>query len=285
MGKESSQKQKKEISIIGTGRAGTSIAYSLKRSGWKTLYLYDKSEPSAFESKEILGEGEICNLKEILNRGDFFIISVPDGELKKIAKEIAQIRKNLKGKTFIHISGSISYRILIPLKRKGASIGSLHPVFPFPTKKSAIPEGTYFGWEGEEEALKRSAQLVRDLKGKLIKIKKKKTLYHLACSIASNLTSILFLLASEKALGSGIEERTAKELLFQLSVNSLVSAKEKGWEGVTGPSIRGDKETIKKHLKNLSSREKKIYKEILIYFIEKGIVKVPEKILKILENS
>lgn len=284
MKKENSKGSKGELSIIGTGKAGTSLAYSLKKFGWKILYLYDKSKSSSSESKKILGEGEICSLKEILDKGNFYIISVPDRELEKVAKEIANSRKTLKGKIFIHLSGSISHKILIPLKRKGAYIGSLHPVFPFPTKKSEIPEGTYFGWEGDEKALKKCQELVKDLKGRLIRIKKEKALYHLSCSIASNLTSILYLMALEKALASGVDRITAKEFLFQLSVNSLNSVKEKEWEGVTGPAVRGDMETISKHLNNLSFREKKIYKEILLYFLEKGVIKDREKIAEILKD-
>ncbi len=274
----------KEISIIGTGKAGTSLAYSLKRRGWKICFLFDKYKSIAIESREILGEGKIGEIKEIVEKGNFFILSVPDRELSKIAKRIAEKNNNLRGKTFIHLSGSLSYKALIPIKEKGGQIGSLHPVFPFPTKKTEIPDGVYFGWDGEEKALKKSLQIVKDMKGKLIKIKEEKALYHLACSIASNLTSILYLMALEKSQEAGINEKKAKELLFQLCLNSLISVKEKGWEGVTGPAVRRDKETILKHLKSLSPREKRIYKEVLLYFFEKGVVKETEKIIEFLEE-
>ncbi len=275
---------KKEISIIGTGRAGTSLAYSLKKKGWKILYLFDRDLASALESKKILREGKIENIKKIIDGGDFFILSVHDNELENISRVIAE-KNNLKNKTFIHLSGSISYKVLLPLKEKGGHIGALHPIFPFPTKKTDIPDGVYFGWEGEEKALKKSLHIVKDLKGKLIRIKIDKALYHLACSIASNLTSILYMMALEKSKEAGLDEKKAKELLFQLCWNSLISVKERGWEGVTGPALRGDKETILKHLKNLLPREKKIYKEILLYFLEKGTIKEAEKIVEFLEEK
>lgn len=273
----------KEVSVIGTGKAGTSLAYSLKRRGWKIRFLFDKYKSFAIESREILGEGKIGKIKEIVEKGNFFILSVPDSELSKIAKRIAEKSNNLRGKTFIHLSGSISYKVLIPIKEKGGLIGALHPIFPFPTKNTEIPEGVYFGWDGESQALRKCIKIVKDLKGKLIKIKKEKLLYHLGCSIASNLISILYLIAVEKSKKAGIDEETSKDFLLQLSLNSLNSVKDKGWEGVTGPAVRGDKETIASHLKNLSFREKKIYKEILLYYLEKGIVKEPEKIIETLE--
>lgn len=281
--KRNSPEFDREISIIGTGKAGTSLAYSLKKRGWKIRFLFDKYKSLAIESKEILGEGKIGEIKEIVEKGDLFILSVPDSELSKIAKRIAEKSNTLRGKTFIHLSGSLSFEVLIPIKERGGLIGALHPIFPFPTKTTEIPEGVYFGWDGELQALRKCIRIVKDLKGRLIKIKKEKILYHLGCSIASNLISILYLFAVEKSKEAGIDEETSKDFLLQLCLNSLNSVKNKGWEGVTGPAVRGDKETIANHLKNLTLQEKKIYKEILLYYLEKGIVKEPEKIIETLE--
>lgn len=282
--KKNNSEIKNEVSIIGTGKAGTSLTYSLKKKGWKILYLFDKEKSAALESKKILGEGEIENIKKIVENGDFFVLSVPDKELDKITKKIVRLNKSLKGKIFIHLSGSIPSKILKPIKEKGGHIGSLHVVFPFSKKKTKIPEGIYFGWEGDEKALEKCIKIVKDLKGKLIEIKEDKILYHLGCSIASNLISILYLLALEKSKEAGIEEKNAKDLLLSLSVNSLFSVKEMGWEGVTGPAVRADRETIISHLKKLSPLEKKIYKNILLYFIEKGLVKEEKKIIEVLKD-
>ncbi len=276
---------RKEISIIGTGKAGTSLAYSLKKKGWKILYLFDKDGSAVAESKLIVGGGKIeNNIEKIIENGDFFVLSVPDREIKKITKKIVGLKKSLKGKVFIHLSGSVPSKILEPIKEKEGHIGSLHPIFPFFEKRVKIPEGTYFGWEGDEEALKKCIKIVEDLKGKLVEIKKDKILYHLGCSIASNLLSILYLMALEKSKEAGIEEEIAKKFLTLLSVNSILSVEEMGWKGVTGPAIRGDKETIKNHLKKLSPIEKKIYRNILLYFIERGFVREAEEISKILKE-
>lgn len=282
--KENNTEVKKEVSIIGTGKAGTSLAYSLKKKGWKILYLFDKERSAVAESREILGGGKIENIERIIEDGNFFVLSVPDGEIKKVAKKIAKLNKNLKGKIFIHLSGSIPSKILKPIKEKGGEIGSLHPVFPFSKKKIKIPEGVYFGWEGAEKAFEKCIEIVKDLNGKLVEIKKDKILYHLGCSIASNLISILYLFALEKSKEAGVEEKIAKDLLILLSVNSLISVKEMGWEGVTGPVVRGDKETIINHLKKLSSLEKEVYRNILLYFVEKGFVRGQEKIVEILKG-
>lgn len=273
----------REISIIGTGKAGTSLAHSLKKKGWKIRFLFDKYKSMAIESRKILGEGKIGEIEEILEKGNFFILSVPDSELEKIAKKIAEKSNNLAGKTFIHLSGSLSNKVLIPIRERGGLIGALHPIFPFPTKVTEIPEGVYFGWDGESRALRKCIRIVKDLKGKLIKIKKEKVLYHLGCSIASNLISILYLIAVEKSKKAGIKEEISKDFLLQLCLNSLNSVRDNGWEGVTGPAARGDKETIANHLKNLSPREKNIYKEILLYYLEKGIVEESEKIIQTLK--
>jgi len=277
---------KKEISIIGTGKAGTSLAYSLKKKGWKILYLFDKDDSAVAESQLIIGGGRIeNNIEKIIENGDFFVLSVPDGELRKITKKIVGLNKSLKGKVFIQLSGSVPSKILEPIKEKGGHTGSLHPIFPFFKKKVKIPEGTFFGWEGDEEAFKKCVKIVEDLKGKLVEIKKDKILYHLGCSIASNLLSILYLMALEKSKEAGIEEKIAKKFLTSLSFNSILSVEEMGWEGVTGPAVRGDKETIKNHLKKLSPIEKRIYKNILLYFIEKGYVKEAEGIIEILKEK
>ncbi|MGQ9619289.1 MAG: Rossmann-like and DUF2520 domain-containing protein [Candidatus Aminicenantia bacterium] len=263
------EKFRKNISIIGSGRAGTSLAFNLKRKGWRILYLYDISKSSACESKEIIGEGEIEEIDIAINKGYFFVLSVPDGKIENLSKEISEKNIDLKNKIFIHISGSLSFKALNSLKERGAKIGSLHPVFPFPSKETIIPVGIYFCWEGEEDAYKKAFEIVKDLKGKIIKIDKEKDLYHLGCSIASNLISILFLMGVEKVREAGVKEEDAKQLLFKLSVESIKSVIDKGWEGITGPATRGDVETIHSHLRNLNQREKRIYKEILIHYLEK----------------
>ncbi len=276
---------KREISIIGTGRAGTSLAYALKKKGWRILYLCDISSSSALESKKIIGDGKVLEREEIVEKGDFFILSVPDNALETLAKEIALKNKNLKEKTFIHLSGSLSHKILAKLKERGAYIGSLHPVFPFPTKKTEIPKGVYFGWDGEKKALEKASAIVKTLKGKLVLIEKKKALYHLACSLASNFPSILYLMGLEKLKKTGLKVENAREMLFQLCYNALKSVRDKEWQGVSGPALRGDTETILAHLKNLEPQEKKIYKEILLYFLKKNPVKGADEILKVIKEK
>jgi len=237
--------------VLGCGKVGKAISFSLKKKK-KNVYLWDrdfeKAKKFCFKNKIKV----IKNLKEF--KGNFIIISINDDFIFELAKKLS---KEIDGKGIaIHTSGIYNENILLPLKEKGWEIGKCHPIYTFPPKETKIPNGLTYGIQGNLKAIKKIENFIKIFKGRpLIIPKGMEEIYHLALSFGSNFSSYFFYI-SLKIFKENFKEKNALSKLFHQTVENILNYEEKG---ITGPHIRGDKKTIKKHIKIIKER----YPEIL----------------------
>jgi predicted short-subunit dehydrogenase-like oxidoreductase (DUF2520 family) len=244
------------ISIIGTGRLGTSLGAALSKKGYRIKFLSCRTSLSAEESRMIIGEGKASNDNvQAARAGDIIILCLPDEEILKVTKELADANISWSEKFIFHCSGLLSSEILKPLKAKGAMTASIHPVQSFANKRTSPEqfENIYFGLEGETKALKESQKIIRKLGGRFFIIEaENKALYHTACSIASNFLVVLLDTASSLLNQAGLQEEQAFQVLLPLVKGTLHNVKKFDIQSsLTGPVIRGDKASVEKHLKAL----------------------------------
>ena len=74
------------------------------------------------------------SLKKIPDEVDVLLLTVPDGEIKKVADSLSILKKDFKNSICIHFSGVENISALKSLKKKGTATGSLHIIRPFPSK-------------------------------------------------------------------------------------------------------------------------------------------------------
>lgn len=264
-----------EVAIIGAGNLGTALGYALSQKRYKLKALTCRTLSSARKSLQIIGEGKALtdNLQAAIE-GKLIFICVPDSEITKVVKELAQGSLPWKEKYVFHCSGLVSAEVLKPLQTKGAFTASFHPVQSFPQKKGGPNqfEGIYFGLEGEEKALELAEKIARRLGGYPIIIRgKDKALYHAACSVASNFFVVLLEGAVSLLKFIGIEEKQASEIVLPLIQGTLQNIQELDLESsLTGPVIRGDQESIKQHLDALRKYPGflEIYRSLAIQALE-----------------
>lgn len=254
-----------DVSIIGAGRLGASLGYALSKKGYRIKALSCKSLSSAKESRRVIGAGKpLTDNIATASRGDLIFVCLPDGTIEKVSKELAKSDIDWSKKFAFHCSGLLASDILSPLKRKGAMIGSLHPIQSFPQKRPALKqfEGIYFGLEGCPEALSLGKKIVRHLGGQFIILQAKdKPLYHTACSLASNFFVVLLDMALSLFKKIGFKDEEACQILLPLVQGSLHNVKKiNTGRSLTGPVIRGDRQSIEKHLESL--RNLPLYQEI-----------------------
>ena len=119
-------------------------------------------------------------------------------------------------------------------------------------KQHAFKE-IYFGLEGDPQALIMAQKIIQTLGGKHVILQPEdKPLYHMASSMASNFLVVLFDVAVRflEKLTNSKEEAAA--MLFPLVQGTLQNVKEFDTSSaLTGPIIRGDKRTLKKHLETI----------------------------------
>lgn len=242
-----------DIAIIGAGNLGTALGFALSKKGFKIKALSCRSISSVRESHRIIGAGKaFTNNIQTAKEAHLIFICVPDEEIAKVADELASSNLRWSNRVAFHCSGPLPSEILKPLADKGAFVASFHPVQSFTQKKVDIKqfEGIYFGLEGDEKALDLARKIIHLLGGHSIFIKvEDKPLYHAACSMASNFFVLLLDMAVSMLNSIGLEEDRAFKTIIPLVQGTLQNVKEFNiQESLTGPVIRGDVQSVQKHL-------------------------------------
>jgi predicted short-subunit dehydrogenase-like oxidoreductase (DUF2520 family) len=263
-----------DIAIIGAGKVGTTLGYALSRKSHTIKALVCKSISSAKESQKMIGQGKIFeDITLAASQGQWIVLSVPDDEIEKTARELATSDIEWEGRFVFHCSGLLSTESLKHLEKKGAWAASIHPIQSFPQKKPSLDafQGIYFGLEGKGKALDLSKKIVRQLEGQSIILESQdKPLYHVACSMASNFFVSLLDAASFLLGQIGRDENGNVQILLPLVQGTLQNVKNFNTQSaLTGPILRGDEKSIQSHLTALQKFpfQKKLYQELGTYML------------------
>jgi len=241
----------KDFSIIGAGRVGTALAVALAARNWKLKVIADAVPEKAMRLKKMVGQGRATTeAQQAVRQAELIFLCVPDSQIEKVVSQIA--KEEVKNKYFFHTSGALSSSLLAPLKEKGARVGSFHPVQTFATEtpEKDLFRGIFIGLEGQPEAVRLGLKIARTLRSQVILLSPEdKPAYHLACSISSNFLVVLLSEIKDIMESISLDEKTTLELLTPLLKKTLHNVKKLGVEeSLTGPVVRGDVETVKKHL-------------------------------------
>ena len=265
-----------KIVIIGAGKISYSLADAIHKKGIKIVSVISRSGKSAQQlSKKYNIPHYSDSLKDIPPSANFFIISVPDNQIKKTAKEISKLKLDFKEYTFIHLSGVETVSVLNSIKVKGGSTASLHIMQTFPSKKIINLQGCYSAIETcDPETEKLLTGVSKKLKLKPFSINSEmKIYYHLAGVYASNFLVGNFFNA-EKFFKISSGEQNFYKVINPIVNTSLQNVQKNGAvKSLSGPVERGDKETIHKHLsaldllieQNQGKREMRILKQNYIF--------------------
>lgn len=250
---DAKRKQKSEVSIIGTGRLGTTLALALAGSGYAIRSLVSRGGQSARKAARLLdADVQVLAAKQLrsLIDADLFLITVPDDQIAAVGRELSEINADRKKIAVLHTSGALSSEVLAPLRGKGWHTGSIHPLMSVSAVHDASLEGAYWSVEGDRSALRLGKQIVRDLGGKSFSIRTEdKPLYHAAAVMVSGNVVALFDVALEMLGECGLDRKTARAVLLPLIASAVRSLETKTpEESLTGTFSRGDLETVKRHL-------------------------------------
>ena len=247
------------IAIVGCGRVGTALAKFLSETGYRLSGLASKSFSSAKRLADLTGTGHFTEIPwEITKQADIVFLTTPDSAISDICSKIAFNDGFKKDSVVLHCSGALPSTILSSAKNCGAFIGSMHPMQSFAlNEENGSPfHGIIFAVEGDIQALHTAAQITVDLGADYIPIKTEdKTLYHAAAVVASNYLVTLLSLAFRLIEHAGISGSDTWKVLKPL-INGTLSNIEKAGipAALTGPVVRGDIATVKRHIKAIEKK-------------------------------
>lgn len=252
------------ILIIGFGKLGSHLYYSLKNTG--------KYKVTAVKKR---GTGKSI-LSGPVNGADVIFICVQDSKIAQTAASIVRVSVPLKNKIIFHTSGALTSGALAELKRHGAYTASFHPVQSFAKRTTRLQDSfkqIYIAAEGEKPAVMKAHAIAKSMGSVPFTIKKENKVYHhICCVMASNYLSALNGKIEEtgrkKIQINGFNNLTFLNIYMPLAAQTLGNIASHGAKGsLTGPIERNDIATIKQHLEAL----KKTGKELLAFYILMGI--------------
>ncbi|HEY6437803.1 MAG TPA: NAD(P)-binding domain-containing protein, partial [Ignavibacteriaceae bacterium] len=126
---------KQKIVIIGAGKIAYSLVPALINSGFDVGSVISRKQSSAgLLSKKFSIRHHSKFLNQIPDNINIFILTVPDGEIKKVAEKLSKLKRDFRKSICIHFSGVENISALKSLQKKGCTTGSLHIIRPFPSK-------------------------------------------------------------------------------------------------------------------------------------------------------
>ena len=252
-------KKKFPVTIIGAGPVGSALALALKKKEYPVRVVFSRKGKSAKAlGQRILAlHARLRSTKRFGVEGIIFI-AVPDDEIDNVVQILSRSHEDFSRSIVFHTSGALSSKILSPLERKGATVGSFHPVQTFPksTVTSGWLENIWIGIEGDKKAVVAARRIVHDFAARsFVLSSRQKVLYHVAAVFSSNY--FVTLLSVVEELGKRIHLRRRKLIsIFEpLILQSLMNVKKSSAaSALTGPIARGDVQTLKRHRLELGKK-------------------------------
>jgi len=247
---------KKTLALVGAGRVGQTLGRVLRRRGYRIGAVVTRRRATARAAARFIGGGSpISNLKSEISKvgdADIVLITTNDNQVPMVARALARARKSWRGRVVLQASGALSSRMLAPLQRRGAAVGSLHPLYPFPKPLRKFPGGVVFGVEGDARARQEALRLVRALRGEPMEIRStEKALYHAAAALVAGHLLTLADLGVRALVRAGVRKSRARTVLVPLAQATLGWYARHGARAWTGPLERGDVDTVRRHLRGL----------------------------------
>lgn len=254
--------KKPTVSIVGSGRLGTALAKALANSHYQIEAVLARRIAHARQAAALIGSATLALSEdglETLPHSKIIMVTVPDGEILRTAERIAALEASARGRTVLHTSGALAAsEVLAPLASAGFAIGSIHPLVSISEPRSGAEKlrGAFYCVEGDVAAKRVARALVKDLQGHSFHIdSESKPLYHAAAVMASGHVTALVALATEMLVQCGLDQKTARRVLLPLLESTVANLSiSEPATALTGTFARGDLDTVKRHLKALSTK-------------------------------
>ncbi len=248
------------LAFIGLGRVGSALAVLLSQAGFRVAAVCDRDrQKSEAVAKQLERPVQVTDDPAVAARAASVVfLTVQDRYIAPLCEQLAAAGAVGSAQLVAHVSGSLTSEVLQPAAERGAGIFSLHPLQSIadPATALRVLPGSFFCFEGEDEAYPLAGRLVKALEGRLLRIAAAdKPLYHAAAVVASNFFIALESLAISMLEQIGAGDAEARDMLLPLVRGSLENLAMKGpVEALTGPIVRGDSATIAGHLQALEDK-------------------------------
>lgn len=244
--------RKPSITLIGAGNLASALAPALRRAGYRIDEIVSRptSRRRALDLARKVGARPVTSSNARLT-ADVVWFCVNDDAIRTSATEYAaHVKGRWKGKIALHSSGALASDELNTLKRKGAAVGSIHPMMTFVAGRASSMNGVAFALEGDSAAVQAARLIALKLGGHPFEIRKEdKVLYHAIGAFCSPLIVALLTVGEEVARQAQVPPSEIGRVMHPIlrrTVDNYIERRSTA--AFSGPINRGDLATVRKHL-------------------------------------
>jgi predicted short-subunit dehydrogenase-like oxidoreductase (DUF2520 family) len=246
------------VTIIGLGGTGQALARASARAGFGQLTLVGRRRTGEQTLARALKARYLPDLSRLAQDRGFIVICVKDSQIAQVSRQLARLNTRWTDLAVLHTSGVLGSEVLRPLASKGASVAAWHPYMTFPKGGKPVGlAGVTFGVSGNPRAVRAANRLTRALGGRPLRLREQdRILYHLSAVLACGFVAANLEMAVRVLKKIGLSERRALETVLPIASQTLKNVAELGpTRALTGPAVRGDLATIRKHLRALKKSD------------------------------
>jgi len=245
---------KPRITIVGAGNLGSALAVALRGAGYGIEWVVGHGTKS-LQRAQALGKKVNARASTGVPQqidSELIWFCVPDSQIAAAAKSFSRAIPWTRKFAF-HSSGALTSDELAILRKRGAMVASVHPLMTFVRGSRPSLAGVPFAVEGDAAAVKLARQVIADLGGRVHSIsKKEKAAYHAWGTFASPLFTSLLAVSEQVASMAGVKNKSARQRMIPILLQTLANYASFGPAGAfSGPIVRGDVDTVKRHLRVL----------------------------------
>ena len=241
------------VGVIGAGRVGAVLASALRAAGHEIVAAAGESDASRGRIADLLPGVPNDKPTAVARTCDVLLLTVPDDMLGNVVAMLSASGAIRDGQYVVHTSGRHGLAVLDPAAGVGAHPVAAHPAMTFTGTGVDLGRltGCVFGVTAGETERAFTERLVGDLGGRTMWVPEdRRTVYHAALAHGANHLVTLVTQAMEllEAAGADNPADTLRPLLSAALDNAL----DQGDTALTGPIVRGDVETVRGHLAEIT---------------------------------
>jgi predicted short-subunit dehydrogenase-like oxidoreductase (DUF2520 family) len=242
------------LGVIGAGRVGAVLGSALRQRGHEVVSVAGESDASVRRAADLLPGVPVLKPTAVARSCDVLLLTVPDDMLENVVTQLAASGALRAGQYVVHTSGSHGLRVLDPAAAVGARPVAMHPAMTFTGTTrdlDRIPDCVFGVTAGPRER-DWVAGLVAELGGSVMWVPEElRSLYHAGLAHGANHLVTLVTQAMELLGAAGADDPAA--ILRPLLQAALDNALAEGDSALTGPIVRGDVNTVRAHLAEISA--------------------------------
>ena len=239
----------RKIGIIGAGRVGSAFASASYPNGDVVATSSRRPEHRKWLSNRLPGIAVVDNAAKVAELADLVFITTSDTAIRAVCDSIQWHSYH----HVVHCSGALTLAALEAAQNAGASVAGLHPLQTFPdyANLDRLSKISY-AIDCNDEDLKtwlQSFAHAHDSNTFSIQGEAAHAAYHASAVLACGLLAGLVGVSAELWQHAGINRDRALKLLSPILKSTVEAIDDAGLpDAISGPYVRGDIDTIRKHL-------------------------------------